>query len=271
MKVVIPTYNRCEDVANFISSENLQNIEVVDDASSNNGALFSEGFSRYCVDHNVTIIRNSQNLGLIGNHNSIGKAANGKLLFLINDDDYISGTDIRLLRDLVTGTPGRYFLKIIENCDDRYREISFPSRHLNSRFRIVRVCQFLFSQHDWFLHGVCYGEDLDTFSGFFAFPKRPDLWGRIVTFDVLLNAGIGRLDVPYIYSGDSQKHYEKKASVIYFLVFLLVRLAETHYYFFKSCLSCRAVCCAVLVPLALVYSYFQIISRGVRFLFRGSS
>ena len=248
--------------------EGLTDLEIIDDASPDHKGFSNEEFLNYCSENNILLKRNSKNLGIIKNHYSIGSRLRKNLLFLINDDDNIQKSELSKIHLNVKKKPSRYFLRIIESIDDKFNEIHFYSLKLNSSSRFVRTCSFLFYQHDWLLHGVLYGDDLVRFSGFLLYPDRPDMFGRIITFDVLLRDSIKQIDVPYVYSGDSKKHYKKKTLLYLDFLFIAVRLAEVHaYYFFRS-IKNGALITSFIVPIALIYSWVMLILRAFKFIVR---
>lgn len=264
MKIIIPTYNRGKKVIDYIMQEQLTDLEIVDDASTNFQILDDKDFEIYCKKNNIKITRNKKNLGLIGNHISIAANKTNDLLFMINDDDYISKVEIIKLKEVVKNNPNRYFLKINENYKKDCRELNFYSNCLKSKWRIFRLSAFLFNQHDWLLHGVIYGKDFNHFKGFNFFKSQPDMWGRVVTFRALLSGGIAQLPIYYSYKGDSSKFYKKEKSSISILVFLLTRLFEVHLNYFTLCIKGKAYLSSLLVPFALFKAYIGLFARSVR-------
>ncbi len=261
MKVIIPTYNRALTVVEYIISEGLADLTIIDDCSPDSSALFSEDFVEYCKFNNIVVRKNSVNKGLIGNHASIGKELYDQQLFLINDDDYVSKSDLQKIQRFEEYGGTRFLLSICEKKRSGFRSINYYRKGLASDSRFIRVSSYLFSQHDWLLHGILRGSDLCCFSGFTFFPRSPDMWGRVVTFEALLDGPIKYLPITYQYNGGTSKHYEKERRLTRVFGFLIVRTCELHIRYALAAVRRFHLGCTLIVPFALAISLSSLIPR----------
>ncbi|MDC0508003.1 glycosyltransferase [Luminiphilus sp.] len=261
MKVIIPTYKRAQTVVTYITSEELADLTIIDDCSPDVSAFLSESFSEYCRLNNIEVKNNSVNKGLIGNHMSIGREYHDHQLFLINDDDYVSKNDISRLQKIDSCGNARYVLSIFEKKGRGCRKIDYYKIGLCSANRFTRIFSYLFSQHDWLLHGILHGSDLCRFPGFTFFPDAPDMWGRIITFDVLLDGPIKYLPITYQYNGETSKHYKKERRLFKVFAFLIVRISEVHVRYGMLAVRRFHLGSALIIPFALAFSIFALVPR----------
>ena len=98
VSIAIPTWNRSGYLVSAVRSalsQTYKQIEVVvsDNASTDDTAMRMGEFS----DPRLVFLRQTQNLGMIGNFNACLNAARGSLFVMLSDDDSLEPTAIHEL------------------------------------------------------------------------------------------------------------------------------------------------------------------------------
>jgi glycosyltransferase involved in cell wall biosynthesis len=107
VSICIPTYNGSAFLAQCIESATKQtysNIEIlaIDDKSSDDTCLLIEKYA--ATDTRIKLIRNEQNLGLVGNWNKCIDIAKGEWIKFLFQDDYFDVNCIKVMVENISDT-----------------------------------------------------------------------------------------------------------------------------------------------------------------------
>tara|TARA_A200000113_G_C8822571_1_gene340992 strand:+ start:299 stop:1159 length:861 start_codon:yes stop_codon:yes gene_type:complete len=108
--ICIPTYNRSELLINAAESALNQEYEdyevlIVDNHSDENHQTVIENYLSQTTISNLTYIKNSSNLGMMGNWNKCISFAKGQYVSILSDDDLLAPNFLRNIDSVVNKHP----------------------------------------------------------------------------------------------------------------------------------------------------------------------
>ncbi len=160
VQIFIPTFNRCKSLKNTVKSilkQNYENIEVIILDNCSNDGTEQEMYRIISKNKNVRYIRQEQNIGMIGNFNSIHSKIDGDYFCIQTDDDIYSNDFVSNSVDLLnfyhdaniailnapTRINGVVFRSQIEAWQEGfYKKESALLHIINGRHPILTNCMF---------------------------------------------------------------------------------------------------------------------------------
>ncbi|MGA4605143.1 glycosyltransferase family 2 protein [Pseudoalteromonas maricaloris] len=128
--IVIPTYNRCDMLCraiNSVASQSYKNFEViiVDDGNTVSDDVFNS------YDFQITLIKNRTNRGAAESRNIGVRAAKGKYISFLDDDDEFAATFLNATHKVLEESLPEvaYCWSAVEHCYYDAQDLSYSSRN----------------------------------------------------------------------------------------------------------------------------------------------